>query len=541
MGKAEPFLLTVVFGAFALAYGALPWLAGGLYLDTHEGDSYHLLDILTRMERGDVPHLDFVTPLGALAFWPIHWLIQAGHSAGAALILAQLSVAGCLLPVVAYAATTRLPFGLALFFGCTTLGLVLALSYGTATSGVGISMHYNRWAWAISFTLLLLALVPARTRNWPIVDGLLIGVLAAALLLLKVTYFVTMMPVAALALWQMHRMYGVFAALLSGVAIVLVATITCGLSFWIAYIADLRLVASNEIRPFVGTTFDQIVAGPTYINATLLGVITALIVRRTAPQMTGLAILLMIPGFLYITYQNFGNDPQWLLFLPVLLLALRSEVGANQLFGMDLRWVSTITAVTAFAVFFPSFFNIAMSPVKHFSLDKARFLPMLPTDAGHQDIFIRRDRAYMMTAQVFRDQEPGPWAKYEAEVGRAPIPEFEGVSFPYCEWMAGSRALFETLGADLAASGIPEGSRLFTADLVAAYWFFAPVAPPEGSAPWYYGGLSGLRDTDYVMVPKCAFTTHVRNVVLRELSASGIRFTLVRDNDLLALFKVEAD
>ena len=61
--------------------------------------------------------------------------------------------------------------------------------------------------------------------------------------------------------------------------------------------------------------------------------------------------------------------------------------------------------------------------------------------------------------------------------------------------------MLETLGAELVDAGVPEGSRLFTADLLAAYWFFAPVVPPEGSAPWYYGQLTGLENTDYVMVP----------------------------------------
>lgn len=541
MSRAEAFLLTVVFAAFTLGYGALPWLAGGLFLDTHEGDSYHLLDILTRMERGEVPHVDFVTPLGALSFWPIQWIMASGQTAGAALILAQFAFALCLLPALAYAAVTRLTRGVAFYFGLTTLGLVLALSYGTATSGVGISMHYNRWAWGVAFVLLALTLVPPRGKPRPAVDGVLIGLLAAALLLLKITYFVTLVPVAAIALARMHGTRGLVFAILAGLVVVLAVTIRFGVGFWLAYFDDLLLVASTEIRPFVGLPFDRIIAAPSHIGATLVGIAAVLIIRATQTGAVGLAVLLLVPGFLYITYQNFGNDPQWLLFLPVLLLALRPEAGTGKIFGLDLRVASTVTALAAFVLFFPSLVNIALSPVKHLSFDKARFLPMLPEDAGHQDIYIRRDRAYMMTAQVFRDQEPGPWAEYADAVGRAPVPEFEGVAFPNCEWMAGSRGLLETLGADLAAADLPPGSRLFVADLLAAYWFFAPVSPPGGSAPWYYGRLTGLENTDYVMVPKCAFTAPVRNIILAELEASGAGFTLVRDNDLLALFRVGRD
>ena len=99
--------------------------------------------------------------------------------------------------------------------------------------------------------------------------------------------------------------------------------------------------------------------------------------------------------------------------------------------------------------------------------------------------------------------------------------------------------MLETLGADLAAASLPEDSSLFTADLLAAYWFFAPVRPAEGSAPWYYGGLTGMENTDYVMVPKCALTAGVRDLIIRELAASEFTFTLVRNNDLMALYRVE--
>ncbi|MEM7720178.1 MAG: hypothetical protein AAF222_13340 [Pseudomonadota bacterium] len=539
MSRLEPFLFTVIFALFAVAYAAPSWLAGGLYLDTHEGDSYHLLDILTHMSRGDSPHLDFMTPLGALSFWPIHWFMQAGQSAGMAMICAQILVAACLFPIIVYAALTRLSRGLGLYFAMVTLGLTLALSYGTAHSGVGISMHYNRWAWSITFIVLVLVFVPAKKFQRPVLEGFVVGGLIAALALLKITYFVALAPVAGLALWQMHGAKGLYAGVACGALVAGCVTVLEGPAFWLAYLNDLRLVANNDIRPFVGTTFDQIMAGPSFVGGTLVALAAALVIRATQPTVAGIAALLLVPGFLYITYQNFGNDPQWLLFMPVLLLALRPEIGVLKLFGMDAHRVAMVSAIAALALIFPSLFNVALSPIKHASFDKTRFIPMLPETVGHQDIFIRRDRAYMMTAQIYRDQEDGPWAQYEAQVGRSPVPYFEGVRFPYCEWRAGSRALLETLGDDLSKADLPKGSRLFTADLLAAYWFFAPVAPPQGGAPWYYGQLSGLDNTDYVMVPKCAFTAGVRNVILGELSQSGQRFTLVRDNDLLALFRVE--
>ncbi|MEM9425204.1 MAG: hypothetical protein AAGA06_00740 [Pseudomonadota bacterium] len=537
MSRAEGFLLTGVFAVFVLAYGAVPLASGGLFVDSHEGDTFHLLDILTRMQSGAVPHLDFVTPLGALSFWPAHWIMQVGQPTGAALILSQMAVALCLLPFAAYAACTRLTRGVALYFGLTTLGVVMALSYGTAISGVGISMHYNRWAWAISFVMLLLAFVPAHKVPRARLDGGLIGLLAAALLLLKITYFVALVPVAAIALWQMHRVRGLTAALIAGALVIATVTIAHGFGFWLAYLHDLRLVSSTDVRPAVGMSFDEIAADPTHLGATLIGILTVLILRRAAPDATGLAALFLIPGFMYVTYQNFGNDPHWLVFLPVLLLAYRPRLEGS-LFGFDAQRAATLGAVSAFALFFPSFANMAMSPLSHLSFDKSEFVRMVPESAGHPDIMIRQDRAYSMTARVLFNVEPGPWSPY-AETGVGEVVEYDGIRFPECRWLAGTKGYFETHSADLLAAELPDGIRLFTADLMAAFWFFAPVTPPDGSAPWYYGGLTGLEDTEYVLVPKCAFSPPVRNIVLTEMETSPLEFTLVRDTELSAIYRVE--
>ena len=63
-------------------------------------------------------------------------------------------------------------------------------------------------------------------------------------------------------------------------------------------------------------------------------------------------------------------------------------------------------------------------------------------------------------------------------------------------------------------------------------------APPENGAPWYYGDLSGLDNSDYVLIPKCGFVGRVRSVMIDDLNASDRDFELVRDNDLYALFSV---
>lgn len=534
---------TIIFGcallAFVALYGSLPLLAGGLFLEFHEVDSYHLLDILIRMtDGGQLPHLDFVTPLGILAFWPIAALINLGFPAGTAAILAQIAVAAALFPLVIYVCATRLTRGTAHLFGFFTLGLVLALTHGGPDAGVTFSMHYNRWAWGIAFVLLALAFIPSRNKR-PGLDGVLIGVLGGVLLLLKVTYFVALVPVAALEIARRSGLRSLAAAVAGGLVVLAIAALLLPLSFWPAYLDDLRLVATSDVRPNSGVPLNEVIASPAYIGATLIGIAAVALIRKTGRESTATSIILLIPGFIYIVYQNFGNDPQWLIFVAVLLLALRPAPGTGEVLGIDLSRAMETTAALAVAIFFPSLFNIAMSPVEHLAFDKSRFLPMLPEEAGHQDIYIRDDRAYTMTAQVFKDHEDGAWSRFSEKIERPEPSEYGGITFPSCEWMAGSRGYLEVLTADLAGSGIPEDSRILNADIIAALWHFGPWTVPEGSAPWYYGNLTGIENTDYILVPKCAFVPGFRQGILEELKDADIATTLVRNNDLLALFRVD--
>ena len=76
--ESAPVLLLVVavLGGFALAKGA--FLVG-----KHEGDTLHLVDMVLRMGlAGQVPHLDFMTPIGIGATWPIAAFVAAGFGVG---------------------------------------------------------------------------------------------------------------------------------------------------------------------------------------------------------------------------------------------------------------------------------------------------------------------------------------------------------------------------------------------------------------------------------------------------------------------------
>ena len=217
MSRPNPFKLAAGLALFIVVLGGLPLLKGGVYLDTHEGDSYHLLDILLRLEMGLKAHVDFPTPLGVLSFLPVMAFMES-LTVGMAFLSAQILIAALLLPLVVYAAVSRLTPGVAWLFGALTLGLVLALTYGGSSRGVALSMHYNRWAWALAFVALVLAVLPARKER-AVLDAVLIGVLGAALALLKATYFVALAPGVLLLVLQRWQGRGLLGVLLGGGAV----------------------------------------------------------------------------------------------------------------------------------------------------------------------------------------------------------------------------------------------------------------------------------------------------------------------------------
>ena len=52
MSRSNPFVFAIAMLIFVALFGGASLMQGGLYIDTHEGDTYHLMDILFRMELG---------------------------------------------------------------------------------------------------------------------------------------------------------------------------------------------------------------------------------------------------------------------------------------------------------------------------------------------------------------------------------------------------------------------------------------------------------------------------------------------------------
>jgi hypothetical protein len=538
MSRPNPAALGAFLVLIIAAMGGVALMKGGFFVAKHEGDTLHLMQIVFRMAEGEWPHLDFMTPIGVLAFWPIAALVEAGQSIGAAILWSQIVVACALLLPTLWAAYSRFDSALAYLFGLSVMVLALALVHGQADQLVSISMHCNRWAWAVSYIVVILAVLPGVRAQNATLDGAVIGLGLAVLALIKVTYFIAFAPVAALALALRRDWTAIAVGVVAGLLVVALITLQAGVAFWLAYIGDVLAVAQSDVRPQPGMPLQSIVGAPAYLGGTLVLIFSVVLLRQAGEERLGLLLLLLVPGFIYVTFQNFGNDPQWLVLLALLLLAAKVPAEAVNGLGWPLGRALTAAAVASLAFAAPSFLNLAYSPFRHLSVSPDKYTPFLAANPQHNDLHTRLVRANRVDGVIALD-EPGSGLEDRRPLANrdSTVSELNGEVLPYCELQLGIVAWFEAITSDLEAAGYG-GAKIFAADIFVSHWLFGDVARLDQGAPWYYGDLAGIEDAAYVLVPLCPASLSVRTQILEELARREIALTEVHRSALYILARV---
>lgn len=539
-------ILAVFMAVFLAAYAFLTFSKGGFFIGRHEGDTLHLLQMLFRMQDGDWPHFDFVTPIGILAFAPIVVFLKLGFGAGQAMLAGQYLVAVVLFPFIWWVARSRFSGGWAYLFASTILIFCVALVYGDVIDAVSISMHYNRWAWAAAFLAITVAMLPSSaSRSASIADGVVVGAMMVVMVLIKVTYFAAFFLPVLIGLLARGAGRTVLWAVISGVVATGLATLAVGTpTFWLAYLQDLLNVASSEVRPQPGRDFGYVVSAPAYIGGSLIIMASVMLMRQADRKPEGLMLLLLAPAFFYVTYQNFGNDPQWLWLLGLLLFARLPDAGLKNGFGWDLRQSVMVCAIAALALATPSFMNLTASPLRHLATDVGKYEPLMPGSGPHEDLQTFAPRAFQLDFRAAMDGEGTPFARYAEYTDRDKLEvTFQGEDMPYCTLELGLVGWFETVANDIATWEGGEGAALFTADLLSSYWLYADLAPLKRGAPWYYGELSGIENADYLLVPKCPLSALTRKAILDEISAQSWadKVTEVRRTELYTLYSLPGE
>ena len=539
MNKVNPALLFGFLAAVLVFMGGLALMKGALLIGKHEADTLHLLQVVFRMDAGQWPHLDFMTPIGALAFVPVAFFMGQGAGIGHAILYAQIGLGVVLLPAVWWVGVSRMRGFVPYLFGAATLVLATALAFGLTEPTISISMYYNRWSWAISFVAIGLAILPVLGRQYPLLDGGIIGICMAALVLLKMTYFVAFAPAVVVAMLLRKTYKALGTALLLGAVVLAVVTLFTGFGFWQAYLGDLLLVARSDLRSQPGYDLLTTIVGPAYLIGTLAAACGVLLLRQTDDRAGGAALLILVPGFVYVTFQNFGNDQQWLVMLAVLLFAMLPDADATGRRGLNLRAGLTAVGVVALALAAPSMFNLAGSPYRHLMLNSGWYEPLLPQNAAHNDIKVITVRTNRVEGRVAIEN---PDLDYLAEgAAREDLAVLLGEPLARCQLELGLPGWTNAIAQDLQQAGLTKGRYLFVADVFSSYWMFNDLEPLPNGAPWYYGGLSGFAAADYLLVPLCPSELGSRKLVLEEIAARGdVSLTEIRRTDLYILLEIKS-
>lgn len=522
---AQPGRLAAGMAILALVLAALPLAGQGLPVTHYEGDALHLADLTLRMAAGELPHRDFMTPLGVLGLAPIAGFARFGLGFAHAFLAAQALVAALVFLPLMRVAHSRFPGGLAWLYGAVVLVLCLALVHGDTVPGLALSMHYNRWAWALAYLALPLALMAPIGARRPWLDGALIGAAMAALVLLKITYFVAFAPAVLIGLIARREGAGILAAALAGLAVAGLATALLGAGFWAGYLHDLMSVAGSETRAAPGDSFSTVMTGPKYLGGTLLALFAVIFLRQAGERAAGLALLLLVPGLLYVTYQNFGNDPQWLPLLGLMALALRPGGAVANGLGWNLRPALLALGVAALLLGSGSMLNMLFSPLRAATMSREGLVPMLPARPADSDLLVQASRAYGVQRTLSEAAPGSPLAGYASRVPEAARPVatvLNGKTLPACSLASGGQAWFETVAADLQSAG-DGGSAVMVADLLSGLWLYGDFRPLEGGAPWYYAGAPGIAAADHVLVPLCPSQPKYRAAMLKAIAAGGWR------------------
>lgn len=247
---------------------------------------------------------------------------------------------------------------------------------------------------------------------------------------------------------------------------------------------------------------------------------------------------------IYVTAQNFGNDPKWMWLLGLILLVLRPEPGKMAAFGIEARTGLLVIATGLMVGSAPSFVNLVASPFRNISEDPEEYIAMMPNRLGHQDYRVYVEQALRYDIWLEGDTEGTglEWAREDAR--RKDSVFLLGEELPRCNQMSGFQAWARTVAADLVEAGYDQGQQILNVDLLNVYWLLEPsLTPLHGAAPWIYQGLPGWESADLILVPHCPLQQKVRNYMIdrinEKLDAGETRLTEVRRTPLYTLWSKE--
>jgi hypothetical protein len=508
-------------------------LPSQLMITGHEGDLLHMLDAASRIAGGELPHLDFMTPIGILGFAPVAGFLALGFPVGKATLLAQSAMLAVMLPAIWWLGVTRLSRGQAYYFGTVMVVTMLAVVYGGGADTISLSMYYNRWGWSIAFLLLLTILIkPHRQWGEGWVAPLIIGLGMAALAMLKMTFFVPLLPVVVVLLLSQNRRRLLVKALAVGGLTGLALLGWLGPDYFLAYFHDLLVVTRPQsARMNTGVSLTDVVASAQTLMTSVILFGALLLFRKSGRMQQGLTVLLLAPAFAYITYQNWGTDPKWLHLMVLYIWANLPQAGEGPVLGIPARQGGLALIVAAFTFIFPSLVSMAGTPLRVAGAANAEGFAKLALRDNLSDIWLPKRRVRDIVVR----QALAGWPPLSPDVDPLVI---NGYSFPDCELANVVVGPYAGMTRQIEALDGVRGRKVLVADVLNSLWLMGDVAPVHGAAPWYYGDESGLDDADFLAVPLCPTKTSLRAAMVSQAEAAGYGLEEVYRSELMVLYRL---
>lgn len=313
------------------------------------------------------------------------------------------------------------------------------------------------------------------------------------------------------------------------------------MDFWLGYASDLLSTAGSELREYPGLEPSELASTPAYVTGSILMLAAVVVLRTGGRPQEGLGLLLLLPAVIYVTAQNFGNDPKWMWLVGLAVLALRPDAGRPAIGGIDARLTLTVIAAGLMFSVSPSFINMFTSPIRNLAEDQSKYMPVLAGDPVHSDYRGLKIAVLRYDLLVPGDTEGTgmEWAREGADREEPTV--FLGEQLDECSQASGLIAAAQGIADDLVSAGYDKGQQIMNADVLNIYWLLNPdLAPLKGGAPWPYSGLPGWEATEFVLVPRCpvhpAWRKHYIDEISERIEAGEAVLEEVRRTPLYTLY-----
>lgn len=514
--------LLALFGVIALLLLA----PGRMTVSTMEGDVLHLLDGVTRMRMGQWPHVDFATPLGALAYLPVSAWGDLGL--GRAMALSHATAAAVCLPALVWIGLSRLRLGMALALGAVVLVTAATLAWSPDSQGATAAMSYNHWGWALVMQGLALMLLDragatargatgreatgrgrAAARTGALIDGLMIGALGAVLVFLKATF-----AVGLAGMWLVWVLTGaerraIAASVLAGLGLAAAfAAAFGGVEVAQAYIGDLlRVAEAGEARPMSQKPALITFVTPSGLTVMIGALIGALALARGGRGRAAIRFFAACVAAHLLAWQNFGYDPTAMTALALILLAQSGGLIPGALaFGRPAATVALCAGLVIFGVRAPGLLNSARSFFHLFAAPPEQFAVL--ADFAPDVIWQRAQSDFSGRFKLLpEDDEP-------LSLG--------GITQPTCTVLAGGPGLIAEAAAAILETPALRGRSVLSLDLVNPLWMLTGAPPQAGAWNWVYGpSPAQIAGAELLALPRCPYAPPITRMMAEEAATSG--------------------